>query len=54
MAQDFAAAFGFDHDDKHIYLVDVAGVAFASIQALAQQIAGLQAQLDELKKLVEV
>jgi hypothetical protein len=50
MAQDFAAAFGFDHDDKHIYFVDVAGVAFASIQALAQKIAGLQAELDELKK----
>jgi trimeric autotransporter adhesin len=50
MAQDFAAAFGFDHDDKHIYLVDVAGVAFASIQALARQVAELQAHLDELKK----
>ena len=50
MAQDFSAAFGFDHDDKHIYLVDVAGVAFASIQALAQQVAELQARLNELKK----
>jgi hypothetical protein len=50
MAQDFATAFGLDHDDKHIYLVDVAGVAFASIQALAQKVAGLQAQLDQLKK----
>jgi hypothetical protein len=54
MAQDFAAAFGFDHDEKHIYLVDVAGIAFASIQALAQQIAALQAELDELKTLLEV
>ena len=57
MAQDFSSAFGVGHDDKHINLVDIGGVAFASIQALArmldenrQQVLTLRSEIDELKR----
>jgi hypothetical protein len=57
MAQDFHAAFGLGHDDKHISTVDAAGVSLAAIQGLyqmlqekEQQIAELQARLDRLER----
>jgi hypothetical protein len=56
MAQDFYAAFGLGHDDKHISTVDEGGVALAAIQALYQmnlekdeQIKDLTAAVQELK-----
>ena len=56
MAQDFYAAFGVGHDDKHISTVDADGVALAAIQGLYQlvqekdaQIASLRGQNDDLE-----
>jgi hypothetical protein len=60
MAQDFYAAFNVGEDDKHINVVDSAGVAFAAIQALnslvqaqAAELKKLQAEVDELKRQVQ-
>ena len=57
MAQDFAAAFAVGEDDKHIHPIDVSGVAFASIQALFQnlqqtrlELQTLQAELEEYER----
>ena len=47
MAQDFKEAFGVGDSDKHIYAVDMFGVALASIQALAAEVDALKAQLAE-------
>lgn len=63
MAQDFHAAFGLGHDDKHIATVDADGVALAAIQGLNQKleaelkekdarIADLETRLVHLEKLV--
>jgi hypothetical protein len=59
MAQDFHAAFGLGEDDKHIAVVDEAGVALAAIQGLNRkleqketEITELKGQLNELKDLV--
>ena len=49
MAQDFAAAFGVGEDDKHIHPIDVAGVAFAAIQALLQMIRQQAAEVNSLR-----
>lgn len=38
-AQDFRAAFGLGHDDKHIGTLDTDGVALAAIKGLAEEIA---------------
>lgn len=43
MAQDFHAAFGLGADDRHIPVIDSAGVSFAAIQALRAR----TEQLDE-------
>ena len=50
MAEDFYQLFGLGADDKHIAASDVAGVAMASIQALANTIDRQQAELDRLKR----
>ncbi len=50
MAQDFHAAFGLDgDDDRHINLVDLAGVSLAAIQELDRQVKQQDAQIAELK-----
>jgi hypothetical protein len=50
MAQDFAAAFEVGEDDRHIHVVDAAGVAFAAIQALAQITEEQAGELDGLRQ----
>ena len=47
MAQDFAAVFGLGDDDRHIAILDIAGVSLASIQALSHKITDVTAQKDE-------
>jgi hypothetical protein len=47
MAQDFAAVFGLGDDDRHIAVLDIAGVSLASIQALSHKITAVTAQKDE-------
>ncbi|MEO6907564.1 MAG: tail fiber domain-containing protein [Abditibacteriaceae bacterium] len=56
MAQDFAAAFGVGHDDRHINSIDEGGISLAAIQALYQlaqqqskQIQALQQQIQQLE-----
>lgn len=44
MAQDFAALFGVGADDRHIHPIDGQGVALASIQGIAGEIAALRAE----------
>jgi hypothetical protein len=46
MAQDFAATFGLGEDDKHIAILDMAGVSLASIQALYGMVAHLETSKD--------
>jgi hypothetical protein len=50
MAQDFAAAFAVGADDRHIHVVDMGGVAFASIQALCRRVELLEQQLRRLRE----
>jgi ribosomal protein S8E len=57
MAQAFASAFAVGEDDKHIHPIDVSGVAFASIQALFQNLQqtrlemhALRAEVEEMRK----
>ena len=50
MAQDFAAAFGLGNDDRRINLTDTAGVAFAAIKALDQNVDAKQAQIEALQQ----
>lgn len=63
MAQDFHAAFGVGSDDRHIATVDADGVALAAIQGLnqkleeqvqaqAKRISQLEAELNDLRRLV--
>jgi hypothetical protein len=47
MAQDFRAAFGLGASEREIQIVDALGVCMAAIQALAEQVARLEAQLEE-------
>lgn len=47
MAQDFAAVFGLGDDDRHIAILDMAGVSLASIQALHRMVTESTAQKDE-------
>ncbi len=54
MAQDFQAAFGLGTDDKHIATVDADGVALAAIQGLNQKVERKNAEIDELKREVEI
>jgi hypothetical protein len=49
MAQDFAAAFEVGDDDRRIHAVDAAGVALASIQALAARLAASETRIAELE-----
>jgi hypothetical protein len=49
MAQDFAAAFGVGTDERHIHVLDAAGVALAAIQALAERVEAQQAELRALR-----
>jgi hypothetical protein len=53
MAQDFYAAFGLGHDDKHISTVDEGGVALAAIQALYQMNLEKDAQIKDLTAAVQ-
>ncbi|HEX4959301.1 MAG TPA: tail fiber domain-containing protein [Thermoanaerobaculia bacterium] len=46
MAQDFAAIFGLGEDDKHIAILDMAGVSLASIQALYGMVTHLETAKD--------
>ena len=46
MAQDFAAAFGLGADDRHIHVVDAAGVALAAIQGLHGLVQAQAARLE--------
>jgi hypothetical protein len=49
MAQDFRAAFGLGTNDTSIGLLDLGGVTFAGVQALAKQNAELRAEITALK-----
>lgn len=49
MAQDFHAAFGVGLDNKHISMVDMDGVALASIKALNEKVDAKEATIQELK-----
>jgi len=53
MAQDFASAFAVGEDDKHIHPIDVSGVAFASIQALFQNLQQTRIEMQTLRAEVE-
>lgn len=46
MAQDFAAAFGLGHDDRHVAPSDVAGVGLAAAQALQRELEARLAEKD--------
>jgi endosialidase-like protein len=46
MAQDFASIFGLGEDDKHIAILDAAGVSLASIQALYGMVTNLETTKD--------
>lgn len=50
VAQDFHAAFGLGHDDKHIGTVDADGVNMLAIQALEKRTRNLQAENETLKE----
>ena len=59
LAQDFGAAFGLGADDRHISVIDGAGVALAAIQGLNDvvkekdtRIERLERDVAELKQLV--
>lgn len=45
MAQDFYHRFGLGDSDRHINIVDSAGVLFACVQALAERVEVLEAEL---------
>ena len=53
MAQDFASAFAVGEDDKHIHPIDVSGVAFASIQALFQNLHQMRVEMQILRTEIE-
>jgi hypothetical protein len=53
MAQDFVSAFAVGEDDKHIHPIDVSGVAFASIQALIQNLQETRSEMQALRAEVE-
>jgi len=54
MAQDFAATFGLGDDDRHIAILDMAGVSLASVQALhgmmTKAMAEKDAEITELRQ----
>ncbi|WP_327673239.1 tail fiber domain-containing protein [Kitasatospora sp. NBC_00458] len=50
MAQDWHAAFGFDHDDTRIPVVDGLGVALVCIQALNRRVDELTVELGRLRE----
>ncbi|HEX3126030.1 MAG TPA: tail fiber domain-containing protein [Thermoanaerobaculia bacterium] len=50
MAQDFSAAFGLGHDDRHINPLDVAGVSLAAVQALNKQVSEKDAEIVKLQE----
>jgi hypothetical protein len=53
MAQDFYAAFGVGEDNRHITAIDADGVALAAIKALYQRNLELEAQIEELRRLIK-
>ena len=53
MAQDFHAIFGLGGDDKSISTIDPSGIALAAIQALHKRNLELEAQIAELRSLVQ-
>ena len=53
MAQDFHAAFGVGHDDKHISTIDTDGVALAAIQGLHQLVQEKDAALSIQQRRIE-
>jgi hypothetical protein len=48
MAQDFKDAFGVGSSDKVIHVVDMFGVALASIQALSKEVESLKSEVKRL------
>lgn len=54
MAQDFKAAFGLGHDERHIGTVDADGVALVAIKALNEKTRGLEADAERLRRENEV
>lgn len=52
VAQDFSAAFALGHDDKHISMVDAAGVALAAIQGLNEKVEEKDARIQQLEQTV--
>jgi endosialidase-like protein len=50
MAQDFAAALGLGADDRHIFPLDVGGVALAAIQGLHGLAQAQEARLETLER----
>ncbi len=50
MAQDFAAAFGLGEDDRHVSVIDLAGVSLAAIQALQGQVQVKDLEIQELQQ----
>jgi hypothetical protein len=53
MAQDFYAAFGLGHDDKHINTVDIDGVNMLGVQALEKRTRDLKAENEQLRSQVD-
>lgn len=53
VAEDFAAAFGLGRSDEHITMVDINGVALASIQALYDHLRELRSENADLRGYVE-
>jgi hypothetical protein len=49
MAQDFAAAFGLGEDDRHIAVIDMAGVSLAAIQGLYDLVRDQSEEIQELR-----
>ena len=50
MAQDFAAAFGLGADDRHIFPLDAAGVALATLQGLHGLVQAQSTRLEALER----
>jgi hypothetical protein len=52
-AEDFRAAFGLGVDAQNIGLLDIAGVNFAGVKALEERTRQLEAEVAELRRLVQ-
>ena len=53
MAQDFRAAFGLGHDERHISTIDSDGIALAALQGLYEVVQEKDAQIRALEARLE-